>query len=79
MQTDFNQENPNLFIFWWWSSLMESCKLERFSLRDVKAWENSINIYKYLKGGYKEGEVTLFSVQQDTGQWAQTETQEVPP
>lgn len=46
MQTDFNQENPNLFIFWWWSSLMESCKLERFSLRDVKAWENSINIYK---------------------------------
>lgn len=46
MQTDFNQENRNLFIFWWWSSLMESSKLERFSLRDVKAWEDPINIYK---------------------------------
>lgn len=58
---------------------MESSKLEQFSLTDMKAWEDLINIYKYLKGGYKEDEVRLFSVQQDMGSGHRLEHGRFPP
>ncbi|KAK4818804.1 hypothetical protein QYF61_019733 [Mycteria americana] len=37
-------------------------ELELFSLEKEKAQEDLINVYKYLKEGYKEDEAVLFSV-----------------